>query len=297
MVLIPIGSCAAVLLSTAAVLRGDNARVIAVAATLMCVFLISGALFRTALASCVLMLLTYSVMIIQSDMPFHFKSASIVWLLIVAVVGTAFGWDKERLQRQNFLESGLINELAERDSLTQIKNRRAYDYHLEKTWQQAIRDRRSVAVLLIDVDHFKHYNDQYGHQAGDDALRRVAKVIQGFARRPLDIAARYGGEEFSVILYDMNAEAVVKVAEQLRTTIEKMQLAHQESPTAAVLTVSIGIAVIHPVLGRSPKTVVQLADEALYSAKQHGRNRVELSNSDFDATVTGAFNSPLGKLK
>ncbi|MGC3983160.1 MAG: GGDEF domain-containing protein [Steroidobacteraceae bacterium] len=290
--LIPVGSVAAIILSTAALLRGDDARLVAVAATMMCVFLISGALFRTAVVSCVLMLLTYSVMVLSAAVPAHFVWPSIGWLSVVTIIGIAFGWDKERLQRHHFLETGLINELAERDGLTQVKNRRAYDRQLERVWQQAIRDRRSVAVMLIDVDHFKHYNDHYGHQAGDDTLRKVARTIEEFARRPLDLAARYGGEEFSMILYDIAPDAALKLAEQLRATIEKQAIEHLGSPDGTALTISIGIALVQPASGRSAKTVVQLADEALYAAKQAGRNRVELNNSDYGAAITGAFNSP-----
>lgn len=290
--LIPLGGCSVVMLSTIAVLNDDHARLIAIAATIMCVFLISGAVFRIALATCVLMLVTYIVLTIDSDASLHFKSTSIVWVAIVAVVGVAFGWDKERLQRLNFLEAGLINELVERDSLTQIKNRRAYDRHLERIWQQAIRDRRPVAVMMIDVDHFKLYNDGYGHQAGDEVLRKVARIIDGFARRPLDLAARYGGEEFSVILYDMNAEAALKVAEQLRQAIAALNIPHRSSSTGATLTASIGMALVSPISGRSPRALVQMADEALYMAKQAGRNRVQVSGHDYESTQTGVFRTP-----
>lgn len=291
-ILIPLGACSVIMLSTIAVLHDDHARLIAIAATIMCVFLISGAVFRIALASCLLMLATYIVLTVNSDASLHFKSTSIAWVAIVAVVGIAFGWDKERLQRQNFLEAGLINELVERDSLTQIKNRRAYDRHLERIWQQAIRDRRSVAVMMIDVDHFKLYNDGYGHQAGDEVLRKVARVIEGFARRPLDLAARYGGEEFSMILYDINSEAVFKLAEQLRQAIAALNIPHRSSSTGPTLTASIGLALVAPITGRSPGALVQMADEALYVAKQAGRNRVQLSGHDYENTQTGVFRAP-----
>src|SRR5690348_1715952 len=146
--------------------------------------------------------------------------------------------------------------------------------------QQALRDRRSLAVLLIDVDHFKAYNDRYGHQAGDNALRRVAQVVQSFARRPLDMAARYGGEEFVLALYDMTGEYVQEIAEDLRKEILALQVPHEDSPTASCVTASVGISVVRPKMGRSPDGAVQLADEALYSAKRGGRNCVKLVDSD-----------------
>src|SRR5690348_1278459 len=132
--------------------------------------------------------------------------------------------------------------------------------------QQALRDRRSLAVLLIDVDHFKAYNDRYGHQAGDQALRRVAQVVKGFARRPLDIAARYGGEEFVVALFDFSTGGVRELADQLRKAIHALSITHEESLTASFVTASIGVAIVCPRLGRSPEGAVQIADEALYSA-------------------------------
>jgi len=111
--------------------------------------------------------------------------------------------DVEQSYRRNFLQAALIGELVARDDLSGLMNRRAFDEHIVAVWHQAARDQRPVALLMIDIDHFKGYNDRRGHLAGDFALRSVAKVIQGFARRPLDLAARYGGEEFAVVLYDL----------------------------------------------------------------------------------------------
>jgi diguanylate cyclase (GGDEF)-like protein len=156
-------------------------------------------------------------------------------------------------------------------------------------WQQGLRDRRSVALLLIDVDHFKAYNDRYGHQAGDHALRRVAQVVQGFARRPLDIAARYGGEEFVLALFDMTGEYVQELAEELRRAILALQITHEDSPTAPYVTASVGISVVRPKSDRSADGAVQLADEALYGAKRGGRNCVKVVDCDYALFTTGSF--------
>jgi diguanylate cyclase (GGDEF)-like protein len=156
-------------------------------------------------------------------------------------------------------------------------------------WQQGLRDRRSLALLLIDVDHFKAYNDRYGHQGGDEALRRVAQVVQGFARRPMDMAARYGGEEFVLALFDMSGEFVQELAEELRQSILALQIPHEDSPTAPFVTASIGISVVRPKIGRTPDGAVQLADESLYSAKRGGRNCVKLVDSDYALFTTGSF--------
>jgi diguanylate cyclase (GGDEF)-like protein len=210
-------------------------------------------------------------------------------LTITAAVGAFVYRGVERQLRTSFLERGLMGEMAARDGLTGLKNRGAFDDHFPRMWQQGTRDKRSVALLLIDVDHFKAYNDRYGHQAGDHALRRVAQVVQSFARRPLDIAARYGGEEFVIALFDMSGEYVQELAEELRRAILALQITHEDSPTAPYVTASIGISVVRPKMGRSTEGAVQIADEALYSAKRGGRNCVKLVDSDYALFTTGSF--------
>jgi diguanylate cyclase (GGDEF)-like protein len=126
---------------------------------------------------------------------------------------------------------------------------------------------------MIDIDHFKAYNDEWGHQAGDQVLRSVAKVIQGFARRPLDVAARYGGEEFAVILYDLGFSHTQYLAERLRESVQTLAR-DAEIWTGPEVTVSVGVGFAVPSVSRNPEGVVQLADEALYEAKAAGRNRI-----------------------
>jgi len=210
-------------------------------------------------------------------------------LTITAAVG-AFGYSGvERQLRTSFLERGLMSEMAARDGMTGLKNRGAFDDHFPRMWQQGLRDRRSLALLLIDVDHFKAYNDRYGHQAGDHALRRVAQVVQSFARRPLDMAARYGGEEFVLALFDVTGDFVQETAEELRKAILALQIHHEDSLTAPFVTVSVGISVVRPKVGRSPEGAVQLADESLYSAKHGGRNCVKMVDSEYTLFTTGTF--------
>ena len=108
----------------------------------------------------------------------------------------------EKTSRLRFLEAALLRELVARDGLTGIQNRRMFDHHIQRAWSQAVRDAQRVAVLLVDIDCFKDYNDRYGHQAGDECLRAVAVSLSQCARRPMDFVARYGGEEFAVILYE-----------------------------------------------------------------------------------------------
>jgi diguanylate cyclase (GGDEF)-like protein len=253
------------------------------------IFFLGGQLFREALIANALMILAHGTTLAYAGEPPESIIYYICVLTITAAVGAFVYSGVERQLRTSFLERGLMGEMAARDGLTGLKNRGAFDDHLPRMWQQGMRDRRSLAVLLIDVDHFKAYNDRYGHQAGDHALRLVAQVVQGFARRPLDIAARYGGEEFVLALFDMSGEHVQELAEELRRAILALEIVHEDSPTASYVTASVGVSVVRPRISRSVDGAVQLADEALYSAKREGRNSVKMVDSDYALFTTGSF--------
>ena len=221
---------------------------------------------------------------------FHSGAFALIAIITFAVAAQQI----EKRSRRAFLESRLVAELAQHDVLTWTKNRRVLDEYLPKLWRQAAEDGRALGVLLIDVDHFKPYNDRYGHQAGDVALRKVAQAIQTCVRRPLDLVARYGGEEFTAILYDTDGGRASGAAEQIRKRVEQLAIEHRGSRANPVLTVSIGVAVVAPDLQRSPGGALQLADEALYRAKSHGRNRVEIMDeADHKLLVTGVFSKGL----
>ncbi|MGH8288606.1 MAG: diguanylate cyclase [Steroidobacteraceae bacterium] len=239
------------------------------------VFFLGGQLFREALLVNTFMVGAFVLALVHAGWAAPEALYYVTVLVITSAVGAFVYQGVERQLRTSFLERGLLSEMVARDGLTGLKNRGAFDDDYARLWQQATRDRRSLAVLLIDVDHFKAYNDRYGHQAGDRALRRVAQVTQRFARRPLDIAARYGGEEFLVALYDLGTEHVREIAEELRESILALGIQHDDSP-AGVVTASIGVSIVSPRPGRSPEDAVRLADEALYEAKRAGRNMIRL---------------------
>jgi diguanylate cyclase (GGDEF)-like protein len=181
-------------------------------------------------------------------------------------------------------------ELAQNDALTGVKNRRVFDEQLERLWQRAVDEQRSIAILLLDVDHFKAYNDRYGHQAGDHALRHVAQVLQRIVTRSQDLVARYGGEEFAVLLYDVDTVEAGKLAEHMRKAVIGLKLEHRDSRAGQVVTISIGVAVVEPSADRRSRGALQLADEALYQAKTRGRNRVEVLDPSAHAGLeTGVF--------
>jgi diguanylate cyclase (GGDEF)-like protein len=252
-------------------------------------YFLGGQLFRASLLANGLLILCHAAALAYGGQPavaiLYYSSV----LTITGAVGAFVYRGVERQLRTSFLERGLMGELATRDGLTGLKNRGAFDDYFPRLWQQALRDRRAVALLLIDVDHFKAYNDRYGHQAGDQALRRVAQVVQGFARRPLDIAARYGGEEFVIALFDLASDYVRETAEQLRKAIHGLSIMHEDSPTALYVTASVGVSIVTPGQDRSPEGAVQLADEALYSAKRTGRNSVAVVDIDYALFNTGSF--------
>jgi diguanylate cyclase (GGDEF)-like protein len=194
--------------------------------------------------------------------------------------------------RDDYLATQVLNDSVHRDSLTGIYNRRMFDAHMERIWQQAMRTRTPLALLMIDLDHFKAYNDKSGHQAGDTCLARVAAVLPTAARRPLDLAARYGGEEFAVLLYDMQRDSVTEVCLQLHAALNALQIPHPGVQNPPYVTFSIGAACIEPQAGRDADGFIQLADEALYAAKQRGRNRTVIMDREYDTLVTGVFRVP-----
>jgi diguanylate cyclase (GGDEF)-like protein len=197
----------------------------------------------------------------------------------------------ERSVRALFLENQRVVEMAASDGLTGLRNRRAFDEHLRRVWQLAIRDKRALGVLLIDVDFFKAFNDSLGHQAGDAALQSIANVVAATARRPLDMSARYGGEELAIILYDVTREYVADVAERVQRKVEALGIRHPKSAVSPVVTVSTGVAFVRPNTERSPQGAIMLADRGLYAAKHAGRNRATLLDRDLEAITTGVFAS------
>ncbi len=245
---------------------------------------------RTALVCCAVTVATYMVFATLFGLPQAVVLRSDVLLLGGAVTCGIAVWSLERTSRRSFLEGKLIAELAQRDALTGTKNRRVFDAHLDGLWQRAIDKRCAIAILLIDVDYFKAYNDHYGHQAGDESLRQVAQAVQKLVRRPLDILSRYGGEEFAAILYDVDENQALELADQIRRAVADLDIEHRASRTWSRITISLGVAAIQPTADRTPRGALQLADQALYAAKVRGRNRVELRNDDHHSLLaTGVF--------
>jgi diguanylate cyclase (GGDEF)-like protein len=179
------------------------------------------------------------------------------------------------LRRRKSAERQLML-LANTDSLTGLANRRRFDEALECEWTQAISEGTSLALLMIDADWFKLYNDAHGHQAGDSLLQAVSRCIATGTRRASDFAARYGGEEFAVLLPDIDAEAAFTVAERIRAKVVDLGLKHPTSPLG-IATVSIGVSCLAPADASDARGLVSAADRALYQAKRLGRHRTEFA--------------------
>lgn len=173
-----------------------------------------------------------------------------------------------------------LAELSATDSLTTLANRRRFDQVLDTEWRRASRTGSDLSLLVIDVDHFKAFNDTYGHQAGDDCLRLVARTLRDSLNRVSDLVARYGGEEFAVLLPVTRSSEAQEIAERLRLAVERLGMAHGTSPTAPVVTVSIGVATATTTQFPVSADLVAQADSALYAAKARGRNRVHVSSPE-----------------
>lgn len=168
--------------------------------------------------------------------------------------------------------------LANSDGLTKIGNRRRFETFLADEWHRAFRFKTEISLILLDIDHFKLYNDTYGHQAGDDCLQKVAEALAETIHRPTDLVARFGGEEFAVILGGTDAEGAKNIAEQAMENIKNLQIPHGKSQTSNFLTISVGIATTFPKFEITEADLIATADKALYQAKENGRNRIISKN-------------------
>jgi diguanylate cyclase (GGDEF)-like protein len=172
------------------------------------------------------------------------------------------------------LKTDLLEQISMLDGLTGIPNRRYFDEQLNKERGRALREKKPLSVLMMDIDHFKSYNDNYGHGAGDECLQRVARTLIESLPRPTDLIARYGGEEFVALLPGTDAKGAGEVAERLRKAVVDLGVKHEHSSTAGVVTLSLGTNTLdEPFEAQETSSLLKKADEALYAAKESGRNR------------------------
>ena len=197
-------------------------------------------------------------------------------------------WVQSKLSRRLSKAENRL-QLAYLDALTLLPNRRYYDAFLQKEWKRAARQHYPLSMIMIDIDYFKAYNDSLGHPAGDKCLREVARTLRRYCRRSGDLIARYGGEEFCVISA-CNAEQIRQLADILRMAVEMMQMSHPNSKVSKYITISLGVASLIPDEKMENEKLIHQADQALYAAKQGGRNRVE--NYSGEISNVAASNPP-----
>jgi diguanylate cyclase (GGDEF)-like protein len=248
-------------------------------AIIVAVFLPVGLTFRqsaaTAGAITILTALSSALMLDTTELASHLRLAFM--LLFTGCVCAVGAYLREHAEREQFLLSRLLHHHAMHDPLTAIGNRRHFEEQAVIQLDQARRDGAPVVMAVLDVDHFKRFNDRYGHQIGDVALKRVAEMIRAALRRPLDLVGRLGGEEFGILLYGARAEEAHKLLQGIVETVSGLEIAHDSSTTSKYLTVSIGAAEFD---GReSLESLYRRADEVLYEAKAAGRNRVRVEIS------------------
>lgn len=253
------------------------------------VYLVFGLRFRQATFAGWPVFLTFFATGIITDAPFVKMAYGTLFLVFTNFIGMYASFLFEMDARELFQKQKLLKKLARTDGLTGIDNRRSFDEHLSDVWRQARREKHAIAVLLVDIDYFKLFNDCYGHGPGDECIQAVAATLDKSVHRPFDQVARYGGEEFAVVLYNPTDQFVRDYAEDLVRQIAALGIEHKASDIAGNVTISAGATVMWPDASNQPDQLVRTADDALYESKAQGRNRATVYHLDTQLDATTAL--------
>jgi diguanylate cyclase (GGDEF)-like protein/PAS domain S-box-containing protein len=197
---------------------------------------------------------------------------------VESLIGFMFDISERKQTEQQLISlQKQLEELSYKDGLTGVANRRMFDSVLASEWANAQRTRQPLSLILLDIDHFKQYNDHYGHIQGDDCLKRVGQALSGAASRPRDFVGRFGGEEFVLVLPETDAAAARHIAERCRQLVRQRRIAHEKSTVAPLLTISLGVGTIVPDAQERSVDFLNAVDKLLYRAKQRGRDRLEMA--------------------
>lgn len=202
------------------------------------------------------------------------------------LVGSWGAFILERNARELFDDKRELVRLTHTDGLTGLFNRRTFDQHLRHVWKQAQREEKHIAVIVADIDHFKLYNDCYGHRMGDDCIKAVADVLANSVSRPLDMVARYGGEEYVILLFDPDPEFLQSYVQGLCNDVADLEVEHKASETLHCVSLSIGAALTDASSNVSADQLIRQADDALYEAKDQGRNRAVVYRTEWGQQTT-----------
>jgi diguanylate cyclase (GGDEF)-like protein len=253
-------------------------------------FLLSGITWRRCIALAVAGLVVFWIAVLVR------RPNPDAWTIALActhggllVLAAALGYLRERGARLAYLQTLVINQLGERDGLTQLANGRVFDRCLEGVWQQCINDKALLVLLLIDVDNFRKFNDRYGLAAGDDCVRRVAGAVAASAARPLDFCARYSGVQFAVLLANPDRLYAEDMPARVRSAVAALAIPHPDSPNGRHVTVSVGVALTVPRAADSRADLLALAQDALREAHAAGGNRIAARESESSMVRTGMF--------
>ena len=237
-----------------------------------------------ALRTNLILIASYGLAAALGAVPAHVATYQLFVLFCANLIGGAGCYALERANRMAFLDRRRLADVAMHDGLTGLLNRAALEEQVRRLWSQAARDQIAVSVVLIDLDHFKAFNDRYGHLAGDQCLRDVAAAVRRAARRrPLDLVARYGGEELIAVLFGADRPHAEAVSNAVIEAVRELRIPHVGSLTRPYVTASVGAATIEPGAEYVHDLAVQMADRALYAAKERGRDGCLF----FDASLAG----------
>jgi diguanylate cyclase (GGDEF)-like protein len=246
--------------------------------------------FNAALRTNAILIAGYGLAAALGAIPAHIATYQLFVLFCANLIGALGCYALEHANRVAFLDRRRLVDVAMHDGLTGLLNRAALEEQVRRLWQQASRDRLAVSVVLIDLDHFKAFNDRYGHQAGDQCLRDVAAAVRRAShRRPLDLVARYGGEELIAVLFGADRAYAATIAAAVLESVRELRIPHLGSLTRPYVTASVGSATLEPGVDYSHDLAVQLADRALYAAKERGRDGCAF----YDSSVAGGGCAPM----
>jgi len=242
-----------------------------------CYFL-AGLRFYQAMFAGLIISLAYPASQLLTTAPLPNLPFNCFLILTFNVMGLCGAYFIEYTARENYLARQLLGELALFDGLTGLLNRRAFSLDLEKLYRQAKRDKVELGIAMVDVDHFKEFNDSFGHVQGDQCLREIAEALRESIKRPLDKAGRYGGEEFILVWYDCSAPSAKQLGEIARAAVEELAIPHGPDASQRLVTISVGVATARAEDLTDSEQLIWEADQALYKAKSSGRNRVVLAS-------------------